>query len=78
MKVKRRRPPGRGAAATSIPALVKASLSSPPLYNDTQDFSFAPHLKPFAVHEAVHPKPDMVKRCKISKNIPNTILTTIQ
>ena len=65
VKVKRRRQPGQGAAATSIPALVKASLSSPPLYNDTLDYSFSPHLKPFAVNEAVHPKPDVVKRCKI-------------
>ena len=66
VKVKRRRHPGRETVvATSVPALVKASLSSPPLYNDTLDYSFSPHLKPFAVHEAVHPKPDVVKRCKI-------------
>ena len=69
VKVKRRRHPG-----TSIPSLVKASLSSPPLYNDTQDFSFAPHLKPFAVNEAVGPKPDMVKRCKMF----NTFFTQLK
>ena len=74
VKVKRRRHPGRVGVATSSPGLLKASLSSPPLYNDTQDFSFAPHLKPFAVNEAVGPKPDMVKRCKMF----NTFLTELK
>ena len=50
--------------ATTMPSFVRASLSSPPLSNDTLDYSFRPDLKPFSVQEAVHPKPDVVKRCE--------------
>ena len=39
--------------ATTMPSFVRASLSSPPLSNDTLDYSFRPDLKPFSVHEAV-------------------------
>ena len=64
MKVKRRRHPLKELEATRLPTLVKASLSSPPLSNESLDYSFRPDLKPFSVQEAVHPKPDVVRRCK--------------
>ena len=63
VKVKRRRHPVAGEV-TRLPSLVKASLSSPPLSNETLDYSFRPDLKPFSVSEAVHPKPDVVRRCE--------------